>query len=85
MIVERQGDQSYPTNSISKEDLIYSRPDLEPKIEELSNEVLRQIAYRVGEIIKDEYWSAMETVLSRMFGNEGDDDSEVEPDDVPPL
>jgi len=85
MTVEHPGAQSYPTNSISKEDLIYSHPDLEPEIEALSDEALRQIADRVGEIIKDEYWSAVDTVLSRVFGHEGDKNSEAEPDDVPPL
>ncbi len=73
MTVERPDEPSYPTNSISKEDLRYARPDLEAEIEALSDGQMRRIADSVGEIIKDEYWSAVDSVLSRTFGDEGDD------------
>ncbi len=78
MAIERSGEPSYPTNSISKEDLRYARPDLEPEIEALSEEQMRQLANRVGEIIQDEYWSAVGTVLSRVFDREAGATDEVE-------
>jgi len=78
--LERHEDKSYPTNSISKEDLIYSRPDLEDKIEALSDDKMRGIADRVGEIIKDEYWAAVHSVLDRAFDlNEEEMDEDEEP------
>jgi len=42
----------------------------------LSDDKMQQIADRVGEIIKDEYWSAVDTVLGRSFGNEEDEQDE---------
>jgi hypothetical protein len=86
MAVERPDEPSYPTNSISKEDLIYARPDLEETIASLSDEQMQQIADRVGEIIKDEYWSAIDAVLSRSFGEEGDEyEDDVAGEDSPSL
>ncbi len=76
MAGERPDEPSYPTNSISKEDLRYARPDLEPEIEGLSEEQMQRIADSVGEIIKDEYWSAVEAVLSRTFDEAADDDKD---------
>ena len=85
--LERREDKSHPTNSISKEDLIYARPDLEDKIEALSNDQMWGIADRVGEIIKDEYWSALDSVLNRIFGIESEetDADSSDNDDVPGL
>jgi hypothetical protein len=73
MVVERSVEKSYPTNSISKADLIGVRPDLAATIEALADEQMQQLADRVGDILTDEYWSAVDHVLRRSFGEETED------------
>lgn len=60
-------EKTYATNSISQEDLIFMRPDLSANILLLSDAEMQGIANRVGEIIKDEYWSAVASALSASF------------------
>ena len=58
---------TYQTNSISKADLINSRPDLVANILALSNDEIGGIAEEIGESIMEAYWLAMEYVLNKTF------------------
>ncbi|MBX3083938.1 MAG: hypothetical protein KF716_20045 [Anaerolineae bacterium] len=56
---------SFPTNHISREDLIYVSPDRESSINALSDGQMKQIANEIGESMSEEFWVATSIVLDR--------------------
>lgn len=79
-MVERET-EIFPTNAIDKADLIWCRPDLAAQIQALKADDLQQMAFAIGEILQDEFWSAVHLVLSRYFAEETNDD-EVDENDT---
>lgn len=65
--------QSFPTNSVAKEDLLYCRPDLERQIETLDDSDVERIANKVGEALQETYWMALNIVLSNYLQLPGTD------------
>lgn len=59
-----------PTNWVSKEDLIYCRPDLKERLEVLEEGDIEYIAGKVGDALQETYWLAMDIVLSAYFEQE---------------
>jgi len=56
-------DQPFPTNWVSKEDLLYSRPELADKISQLSPSEVAHLAAKVGDALTESYWLALGVVL----------------------
>lgn len=59
--------RTYPTNAISKADLIYARPDLVAHLLTLSSDDIREIAAEVGDRSMDSYWTTIDYVLSKTY------------------
>lgn len=57
----------YPTNAISKADLIYARPDLVAHLLTLSSDDIREIAAEIGDRSMDSYWTTIDYVLSKTY------------------
>ncbi len=55
--------QEYPVSFITKEDLVYSRPDLEPLIAALGETDMTRIADKLGDALTDIYWDALGIIL----------------------
>lgn len=69
MAVEQEP-KAFPTNWVSKEDLLYCRPDLKAQIEAMSEGEVDMIAGKIGEALQETYWSAMDIVLTHYTGIE---------------
>lgn len=55
--------QSYPTNHVSRDDVLSIRPDLDSSAEALTEDEIEAIADIVGERLQETYWLALEIVL----------------------
>ncbi len=77
---------SYPTNSIAKEDLLFCRPNWEVEIEALADSDVERIANKVGEAIQEAYWMALGIVLADYLHVEDVDwnDMGLESSDISP-
>ena len=53
----------YPVIMLTKEDLVYLRPDQELQIAELSDMDMARIADRLGSALSDTRWDALGTIL----------------------
>jgi hypothetical protein len=81
-MVEREP-TSFATNAIDRDDLVWCRPELEAQIRSLDADELRQIALAVGELLQDEFWSAVRSILSQQFDQATDGvDEEVDMSDI---
>ena len=59
--------RTYPTNAISKADLIFARPDLVAHLLTMSSDEIREIAHEVGERSMDAYWMTIDYVLGKSY------------------
>jgi hypothetical protein len=55
--------QPIPTNYVSKDDLLYSRPDLREKIAALNTSDIEIIADKIGDALQETYWLAVDIIL----------------------
>lgn len=69
---EAEQPTAYPTNSVSREDLLSCRPDLEQTFQSLSDGDVEPITDRIGEVLAETYWLAMELILTERFGETTD-------------
>lgn len=65
--LEGVNQRTYPTNAISKADLIYARPDLLSHLLTLSSDDIREIAAEIGDRSMDAYWTTIDYVLSKTY------------------
>ena len=56
-------EHEYPVIMLTREDLVYLRPDQELQIAELSDMDMARIADRLGSALSDARWDALETIL----------------------
>lgn len=63
---------TYPTNYVSREDLLSCRPDLDGTIQSFSDWEVEQIADKIGEHLAETYWLTMEIILTERFGEATD-------------
>jgi hypothetical protein len=56
--------QPIPTNWVSREDLIYCRPDDKDRLAALGDSDVEYIAGKIGDALQETYWLAMGIVLS---------------------
>jgi len=63
-MAERES-QSFPTNHISREDLVSITPTRKIAIDAFTDEQMEQIANEIGEAISDVFWVAVAVVLDR--------------------
>src|SRR5260221_14649466 len=68
VLMTEQDGSYFPTNFVSKEDLLFTRPDLETKILMLSDADVANIADKVGDALQETYWIAVGVVLANYLG-----------------
>ncbi len=81
MTTSHAGDETFPVSSLSKEDLLFARPDLKDEIATLSPSDMQRLAEKVGDALQDTYWDVVGIVLDRHFP-ERDEEADA-PDDTP--
>ncbi len=74
-------EQAFPVSQITREDLLYLRPDLKDEIAALSPSDMQRLADKIGDGLQDAYWDVVGIVLDRYFP-ERDEDADA-PDDTP--
>jgi hypothetical protein len=56
--------QPLPTNWVSREDLIYCRPNDKDRLEALDDSEVEHIAEKIGDELQETYWLAIGIVLA---------------------
>src|SRR5260221_11803248 len=75
---EIEREEALSVTSLSREDLLYSRPDLVQTIDNLTPSQLRRIAEKLGDVLQDSYWMALGIILMEQFGLAADEYDIVE-------
>jgi len=75
-MTETDHDTSIPVCSLSKEDLLSARPDLEDIIAAMTIAEVDRLADKLSDALMETYWMALDIILDDEFGEmpEIDDD-----------
>lgn len=67
---------SHATNSVSKEDLLYARPDLTDLIEAANEyDLIDEVADKVGDALQEMYWDSVRLFKGEYFKDKTDQDA----------
>lgn len=67
--VDKQS-EFFPTNYVSRDDLIRCWPELEHQVQSLDASEIENIADKVGDALQETYWTVLEIVLKDYLGGE---------------
>ncbi len=70
--MSEQTPQPIPVSWVSREDLLYSNPEMRAQIEALDEGDLHIIADKLGDSLQDTYWLALGIILVDYFKSEKD-------------
>jgi len=66
-----------PVLELSREDVLYSKPDLEERVGPLDEATIGYLAGKLGDALQEDYWLALGIVIEAYLRAAGKEDDDV--------